>query len=359
MPHFSRGQLSTDRSDSPFREWFARLGEVRCLIPGTPALALTATASKKHRQNIQTPFHERVQRTGWESRQEQHKKLHICHVDSNAPLTKTFDWLLHIVGGHNTDDLCARLLIFCKSIDDCTKIYILCKRYLTKHLMKHVDMYHSQTPEVTKTRIRQDMTNPNGQVRVLICTTAAGMGVNFAGVENVINFGPPQELDTLVQQQGRAGRTGNQAHHLLIYNNRQVRNLDPEMLTYVRNENNVCRRQLLLSHYNACCDEERILHACCDICTADCKCGSPECSELNHIAHNSEGDVESDSETEPESCGTGSHVTEQQKQALNMSLEQYRMQLNEEFKAGSVTAAPGGNTWVYSKCYWFGSEEVC
>ena len=75
--------------------------------------------------------------------------------------------------------------------------YTFCaKRYLTKHLMKHVDMYHSQTPEVTKTRIRQDMTNPNGQVRVLICTTAAGMGVNFAGVENVINFGPPQELDT-------------------------------------------------------------------------------------------------------------------------------------------------------------------
>ena len=144
----------------------------------------------------------------------------------------------------------------------------------------------------------------------------------------------------MVQQQGRAGRAGNQAHHLLIYNNRQVRNLDPDMVTYVRNENNVCRRQLLLSHYSACRDEERILHICCDICTADCKCGSPECSELNHIAHNSEGDVESDSETEPKSCGTGSHVTEQQKQALNMSLEQYRMQLNEEFKAGSVTAAP-------------------
>ena len=100
---------------------------MRCLVPGTPVLALTATASKKHRQNIQRLLFMRGCKELVENPDRSNIKLHVCHVDSNAPLTKTFDWLLHLVGGHNTDDLCARLLIFCKSIDDCTKIYILCK----------------------------------------------------------------------------------------------------------------------------------------------------------------------------------------------------------------------------------------
>ncbi|KAI8516595.1 hypothetical protein Bbelb_051760 [Branchiostoma belcheri] len=35
-----------------FREWFGTLGELRCLVPGSPVLALTATASKLYRRKI-------------------------------------------------------------------------------------------------------------------------------------------------------------------------------------------------------------------------------------------------------------------------------------------------------------------
>jgi superfamily II DNA helicase RecQ len=31
------------------------------------------------------------------------------------------------------------------------------------------------------------------------------MGVNFATIKGVINFGPPKEMDIFVQQFGRAG----------------------------------------------------------------------------------------------------------------------------------------------------------
>lgn len=58
-------------------------------------------------------------------------------------------------------------------------------------------MYHSHTPEPVKEMIRHDMQNPNGNIRVLVCTNAAGMGVNYPGVNFVVNYGPPREMNTL------------------------------------------------------------------------------------------------------------------------------------------------------------------
>ena len=115
------------------------------------------------------------------------------------------------------------MVIFFKAINDCSMLHFMCKESLSKDVVQHVDMFHSQTPQSTKAMIRKDMGNTSGMVRLLICTTAACMGVNYVGVDNVINFGPPQKMDTLLQQQGRAGRTGQQAHNLLIYDNRQLR----------------------------------------------------------------------------------------------------------------------------------------
>ena len=42
------------------------------------------------------------------------------------------------------------------------------------------NMYHSKTNEKVKEKIRDDMSS-DGLIRVLICTNAAGMGVNFKG----------------------------------------------------------------------------------------------------------------------------------------------------------------------------------
>lgn len=41
---------------------------------------------------------------------------------------------------------------------------------------------------------------------MLICTNAAGMGVNFKKLNNAIYYGVLHDLDTFVQKMGRAGR---------------------------------------------------------------------------------------------------------------------------------------------------------
>lgn len=63
------------------------------------------------------------------------------------------------------------------------------------------------------------MESEDGQIRVLISTNAAGMGVNFKGLHNVVHYGPPRDLDTLVQQMGRAGRDGEFSVEIILYKN--------------------------------------------------------------------------------------------------------------------------------------------
>lgn len=109
------------------------------------------------------------------------------------------------------------------------------------------------------------MADPCGCFGVIIRTNAAGIFVNFSGVSNVVNLGPPHDMDTFLQQFGRAGSTGGQSNALLMYTSRPLRNTDQEMFNYIRNEEQ-CRCIIILQHYNNV-SSGIIGHLCCDICT--------------------------------------------------------------------------------------------
>ena len=42
-----------------------------------------------------------------------------------------------------------------------------------------------------------------------------GMGINFQNVEYVIHYGPPHSVTEMIQQSGRAGRSGQQAFSIV------------------------------------------------------------------------------------------------------------------------------------------------
>lgn len=96
------------------------------------------------------------------------------------------------------------------------------------------NMYHSKTSDATKEKIRKDMLEANGKIRVLICTNAAGMGVNFQNVNNIVHYGPPRDLDNLVQQMGRAGRDGTQSNELIIYKANQLKKVDDDVIKLLK-----------------------------------------------------------------------------------------------------------------------------
>lgn len=77
-------------------------------------------------------------------------------------------------------------------------------------------MFLSKTSEKVKEKIRKDM-SVDGIIRILICTNSAGIGVNFENLQNIIHYGLPREMDTLVQQMGKAGGDGHFSHELILH----------------------------------------------------------------------------------------------------------------------------------------------
>ena len=266
-----------ESNDSPFRAWYGKLGEVRSLIT-CPILLMTATSNRAARKKMIQKFSMINCMEIIHNPDRENIKLFVQKFKSTRPLSETFRFLLEEVS--EKKQLCNRYVIFCPSIKACSEVYTMF-RLEVNSCMEHVNMYHSKTTDTVKEAVKDDMSREDGAIRILIATSAAGMGVNLKGVNNVINFGPPKDMDTFVQQFGRAGRDGSTAMAILIYNGRQCRNLDSDMKEYVLNTDK-CRRMLLLSAYNAHPLEARVRHLCCDICSVDCSCGNENCSKYNH-----------------------------------------------------------------------------
>ena len=78
-------------------------------------------------------------------------------------------------------------LTICQSIITYSELYSALRMQLGQ-LIKRVDMFHSQSPDTIKEQIKEDMSVENGNIRVLVATCAAGMGVNFKAIKYVINY---------------------------------------------------------------------------------------------------------------------------------------------------------------------------
>lgn len=102
-------------------------------------------------------------------------------------------------------------------------------------------MYHSKTPDDVKKFIRKDMEAENRSIRVLVSTSSAGMGVNFS---------PPRDMDTFIQQMGRAGRDGKFFQELIFYKSlkNQIINLDHKMMKIITTDSD-CRREIIAECY--------------------------------------------------------------------------------------------------------------
>ena len=79
-------------------------------------------------------------------------------------------------------------------------------------------MFHAGIPDSTKTLILKGILKNDGNIRILICTVAFGMGVNCKGVYCVIHFGIPLNIESYVQECGRAGRDGKESICILLHN---------------------------------------------------------------------------------------------------------------------------------------------
>ncbi|WAR17848.1 RQL3-like protein [Mya arenaria] len=263
----SMGGLDVDE-EKAFRKYFRYIGTLRSIFPDATVLALSATCTLKMKTQIMSNLNlsgkARVIETS-------PNRANIKYVVKRTPIAieETFFWLI--------DKLCElkkdfpRILIYCNSIKDVCQLfnYVVTETNLMDQNV--VEMYHSETPQEKKEHIVQNL-GLDSQMKVVIATTALGLGVDVKNCHGVILFGPPKDVVDLLQESGRCGRNDEPSVCVIFCNRYQLNHISKEVKEVIGSVE--CRRRCLLKNFTS---EEVVsdpAHMCCDLCVSHCNCGS-------------------------------------------------------------------------------------
>ena len=149
---------------------------------------------------------------------------------------------------------CPRTIIYCCSFEDCSNIYLYFQQKMGTSFtnppnspnitrFRLVDMFTS----VTDTHIKEEIIRlftKQSRLRIVVGTIAFGMGIDCHDVRNIIHFGAPDDVESYIQETGRAGRDGLPALATLVCKKKR-RSMNDEIIAYIGNAAHTCRRDIL------------------------------------------------------------------------------------------------------------------
>ncbi|KAJ8928763.1 hypothetical protein NQ314_018621 [Rhamnusium bicolor] len=256
-----------------FRVQYRQLGIFKDIMPNTPILAVTATATPKVRDDIIELLklkNPQILCTGFDR-----PNLYFSvHLKSTDPLTD-FRRVMEREGGEWK--FSGSTIIYCITRKNTETISLLLSEIGIKSLPYHAGL---------SLKVRKDTHEQfvKDKVDVIVATIAFGMGIDKPDVRNIIHYGAPSSIEGYYQEVGRAGRDGLPSKCTTFYSyndfavHRRLREnsygnaatkankekMADLMLNYLTSRD--CRRQFILSHFEDIKVQAPKRPLCCDNC---------------------------------------------------------------------------------------------
>ena len=239
-----------------FRPEYRRIRPIMNEIGRAPIIALTATATKKVRDDIK-------------------KNLGIQDApDFKSSFNRPN---LYYEVRSKTKDVDKEIIKFIKANPGKSGIIYCLSRKKVEELAEILQTneisakaYHAGMDSVMRSQTQDDFIME--KIDVIVATIAFGMGIDKPDVRYVIHYDIPKSLEGYYQETGRAGRDGGEGQCIAFYNNKDLQKLEkflegkPLAEQYIGRqllhettayaESSVCRRKLLLHYFGENYDVE-------------------------------------------------------------------------------------------------------
>ncbi|KAK6478356.1 ATP-dependent DNA helicase Q5-like isoform X1 [Huso huso] len=187
-----------------FRPDYLKLGFLRDRIPGTPCVALTATATKKVQEDIANSLHLRQPLANFKTPCFR-TNLFYDVIFRNLlpdPYSNLKEFCLQALGEKNTDGGFSGCgIIYCRTRDSCGE---LANKLTQRGILSKA--YHAGLKAGDRTMVQNEWME--GKVPVIVATISFGMGVDKANVRFVAHWNIAKSMAGYYQESGRAGRDG-------------------------------------------------------------------------------------------------------------------------------------------------------